>query len=261
MVFNEKRVSFSLFFFSDEITLKITFINCTSIFHYPVLQNGFFKKVYFCPMGKKREKKKYYVVWRGFRPGIYPSWETCKKQIYGYEGAQYKSFSSLEEARRAFEKSYEAIRELKGKKNLQELTTKIKPILNSLSVDAACKGNPGILEFRGVYTDTGTEIFRRGPYEQGTVNIGEFLAIVLALAWLKKNKLAMPVYSDSRTAIAWVRKKQINTKLKWTSKNEELLKAVHGALRWLKENDHSNIPILKWETRLWGEIPADYGRK
>ncbi len=201
------------------------------------------------------------MVWRGFRPGIYKSWEACKEQVMGFERAQYKSFSSMEEAQKAFEKSYEEIRELKGKKNLQELTTERKPILNSLSVDAACKGNPGILEYRGVYTDTGTEIFRRGPYEQGTVNIGEFLAIVLALAWLKKNKLKMPIYSDSRTAIAWVRKKQINTKLKWTSKNQELLRAVHNALKWLKENETGDIPILKWETRLWGEIPADYGRK
>ncbi len=201
------------------------------------------------------------MVWRGFRPGIYKSWDACKEQVMGFERAQYKSFSSMEEAQKAFEKSYEEIRELKGKKNLQELTTERKPILNSLSVDAACKGNPGILEYRGVYTDTGTEIFRRGPYEQGTVNIGEFLAIVLALAWLKKNKLKMPIYSDSRTAIAWVRKKQINTKLKWTSKNQELLRAVHNALKWLKENETVDIPILKWETRLWGEIPADYGRK
>ncbi len=212
-------------------------------------------------MTKKKKKPKFYVVWRGFRPGIYNNWEACKEQVTGYERAQYKSFTSLEEARKAYEKSYEEIRELKGKKNLLELTTSRKPILDSLSVDAACKGNPGILEYRGVYTDTGTEIFRRGPYEQGTVNIGEFLAIVLALAWLKKNKLKMPVYSDSRTAIAWVRKKQVNTKLKWTRKNEELLRAVHNALKWLKENEFGDIPILKWETKLWGEIPADYGRK
>ncbi|HFB61622.1 MAG TPA: ribonuclease H [Bacteroidetes bacterium] len=212
-------------------------------------------------MGKKSGKKKYYVVWRGFRPGIYSTWEACKEQIQGYERAQYKSFDSLEEAKQAFEKSYEEIRELKGKKNLHELTTDRKPILYSLSVDAACKGNPGILEYRGVFTDTGTEVFRRGPYEQGTVNIGEFLAIVLGLAWLKKNKLKMPIYSDSRTAIAWVRKKQVNTKLKWTDKNRELLRAVHSAMKWLKENETGDIPILKWETKLWGEIPADYGRK
>ncbi len=212
-------------------------------------------------MGKKSGKKKYYVVWRGFRPGIYSTWEACKKQVEGFERAQYKSFGSLEEAQRAFEKSYEEIRELKGKKNLHELTTDRKPILYSLSVDAACKGNPGILEYRGVFTDTGTEVFRRGPYAQGTVNIGEFLAIVLGLAWLKKNKLKMPIYSDSRTAIAWVRKKQVNTKLKWTDKNRELLRAVHSAIKWLNENETSDIPILKWETKLWGEIPADYGRK
>lgn len=209
----------------------------------------------------KKAGQKYYVVWRGFKPGIYNTWEACKKQVEGFEKAQYKSFTSREEAESAFNKSYETIRELKGKKNLRELTTEKKPILNSLSVDAACKGNPGILEFRGVYTDTGTEIFDRGPYENGTVNIGEFLAIVLALAWLKKNKLSMPIYSDSRTAIAWVRKKQINTKLKWDKKNEPLLKAVLNAQKWLKENGTGDIPILKWETKLWGEIPADYGRK
>jgi len=218
------------------------------------------KTLYFCPMSKSA-KQKYYVVWRGFKPGIYSSWEMCRKQITGYENAQYKSFASLEEARQAFEKSYVEIMELKGKKDLHALTTGRKPILNSLSVDAACKGNPGILEYRGVYTDTQTEVFRRGPYAEGTVNIGEFLAIVLALAWLKKNKLQMPIYSDSRTAIAWIRKKQVNTKLKWSEKNRELLRAVNSARQWLKENDYGNIPILKWETDIWGEIPADYGRK
>ena len=209
----------------------------------------------------KKAKKKYYVVWRGVTPGIYESWEACQQQVSGFDGAQFKSFLTLEEAEQAFGKSYETVRALKGKKILHELTTDKKPILNSLSVDAACKGNPGILEFQGVYTDTGTELFKRGPYNEGTVNIGEFLAIVLALAWLKKNKLTMPIYTDSRTAIAWVRKKQINTKLKWSAKNKELQKTVHNAIKWLKENDYSNIPILKWETKLWGEIPADFGRK
>ncbi len=209
----------------------------------------------------KNVKQKYYVVWRGLKPDIYADWETCKQQVENFNGAQYKSFPSMEEAKKAFEKSYEQVIELKGKKILQELTTDRKPILNSLSVDAACKGNPGNLEFRGVYTDTGTELFRRGPYDEGTVNIGEFLAIVLALAWLKKNKLIMPIYSDSKTAMIWVRKKQVNTKLRWTEKNQKLLKAVHNAMQWLKENNCSNIPILKWETKLWGEIPADYGRK
>ena len=208
----------------------------------------------------KKAKQKYYVVWRGVRPGIYQSWDECKQQVQGYEGAQYKSFSDKEEAQRALQKSYWEITQLKGKKNLQELTTKDKPILNSISVDAACSGNPGTLEFRGVFTDTETELFRRGPYQMGTVNIGEFLAIILALAWLKKHKLSYPIYSDSMTAMAWVRNKRVNTKLERTSKNTEIFKAVDNGVVWLKANP-VNAKILKWPTKLWGEIPADYGRK
>lgn len=206
------------------------------------------------------KKQKYYVVWRGKRPGIYLSWEDCKRQIDGYDGAQYKSFTTKDEAEQAFSKSYEQIRELKGKKILTELTTSDKPILNSISVDAACAGNPGRLEFQGVFTDTQTPLFARGPYEMGTVNIGEFLAIVLGLAWLKTNKLDYPIYTDSLTAMAWIRKGHVNTKLEWTKKNEKLLVAVHGAMKWLKENKY-DTKILKWKTKEWGEIPADYGRK
>ena len=215
--------------------------------------------MYFCKMGKKA-KQKYYVVWRGISPGIYNSWDECKKQIDGYNGAQYKSFTDQDEAHRAFKKSYWEITQLKGKKNLHELTTNDKPNLNTLSVDAACAGNPGKLEFRGVFTDTETELFRRGPYEMGTVNIGEFLAIILALAWLKKNKLSYPIYSDSKTAMSWVRNKRVNTKLKRTSKNVEIFKALDNGIAWLKANP-VNVPILKWKTDIWGEIPADYGRK
>jgi ribonuclease HI len=208
----------------------------------------------------KKAKQKYYIVWRGIRPGIYNSWDKCKQQVMGFEGAQYKSFANIDEAKSALSKSYWEITQLKGKKNLQELTTKEKPILNSISVDAACAGNPGTLEFRGVFTDTATELFRRGPYSMGTVNIGEFLAIVLALAWLKKHKLQYPIYSDSKTAIAWVRNKKVNTKLKRTSKNTELFYALDNGVKWLKANE-VNVKILKWATKLWGEIPADYGRK
>jgi ribonuclease HI len=205
-------------------------------------------------------KKKYYVVWAGFQPGIYDSWESCKKQVIGFEGAKYKSFTSLEDAEEAFDQSYETIKERKGKKDLDKLRSKTKPIIKSISVDAACKGNPGTLEYRGVFTATETPVFDRGPYKQGTVNIGEFLAIVLALAWLKKHKLDYPVYSDSRTAISWVKKKQVNTKLKWSGENQKLKEAVLKAVEWLKKNQYNN-PVLKWDTKEWGEIPADYGRK
>ena len=206
------------------------------------------------------KNKKYYVVWAGFKPGIYNTWEDCKRQVTGFDRAKYKSFKTKDEAEDAYNQSYETIVDLKGKKDLFNLKTKSKPIMLSLSVDAACKGNPGTLEFQGVLTATGTPAFSRGPYEMGTVNIGEFLAIVLGLAYLKKNKLDYPIYSDSKTAIVWVRKKRVNTKLEWTSKNAKLHASVLKALEWLKTNQYNNR-ILKWETKIWGEIPADYGRK
>jgi len=212
-------------------------------------------------MLKKKAKQKFYVVWQGFKPGIYNSWEACKKQVTGFDGAQFKSFSTKEEANLAINKSYWEIIEKKGKKDLKELTGKDKPILNSISVDAACKGNPGPLEYRGVYTDTETPLFARGPFEMGTVNIGEFLALVLGMAWLKKHKINdMPIYSDSRTAMAWVRNKKANTKLKKTAKNAILFEALDKAVDWLKTNN-PKYKVLKWKTKEWGEIPADYGRK
>lgn len=199
-------------------------------------------------------------MWKGHKPGIYTSWESCQKQVIGVEGAKYKSFSTREDAEYAFGQSYETVKDQKGKKDLFALQTKTKPILHSLSVDAACAGNPGVLEFRGVFTATTTPLFERGPYPHGTVNIGEFLAIVLGLAYLKKNKLDYPIYTDSKTAIAWVRNKRVNTKLQRNAKNEALFQAVENAVLWLKANTYST-PILKWNTEEWGEIPADYGRK
>ncbi|MDP2723791.1 MAG: ribonuclease H family protein [Bacteroidales bacterium] len=207
-----------------------------------------------------KPKKKYYVVWRGHQPGIYETWDDCKKQVTGVMGAQYKSFTTMDEARQAYANPYEAIKGAKGKKDLNALTSDDKPILQSISVDAACAGNPGILEFRGVFTETETPLFARGPYDMGTVNIGEFLALVLALAYCKKHKLKYPIYSDSLTAISWVRRKQVNTKLERTPKNEQLFVMLQNAQAWLRQNSFET-PILKWKTELWGEIPADYGRK
>ena len=130
----------------------------------------------------------------------------------------------------------------------------------SLSVDAACSGNPGRMEYRGVYTDSGEEIFHVGPFEQGTNNIGEFLALVHGLALLKKQNSPLPVYSDSVSAMAWVRNKKAKTTLIKNEVNQSLFELVERAEKWLKTNTYTTT-ILKWETQDWGEIPADFGRK
>jgi ribonuclease HI len=203
-------------------------------------------------------KQKYYVVWKGHQTGIFTSWSDCEKQIKGVEAALYKSFESLETAEKAFKsKPHLYIGKSKSTPLNSNANRQITP---SISVDAACAGNPGIMEYRGVDTATKTEIFHQGPFEQGTNNIGEFLALVHALALLQKQNSSLPVYSDSITAIAWVRGKKAKTKLEQIPQNEILFDLIARAEKWLKENTWQN-PILKWDTENWGEIPADFGRK
>lgn len=210
-----------------------------------------------------KNNNKYYVVWKGKKPGIYDSWEECKKQIYQYEGAEFKSFPTKRLAEKAFKGTYADYKSLDTRKIA--FTDEQKKLIgtprkNSIAVDAACAGNPGILEYRGVYTKTGQEIFRMGPFPEGTVNIGEFLALVQGLALLKQKNSDLPVYSDSQNAIAWIKNKKANTKLEETEKNKELFDLIRRAEKWLRENEIKN-PILKWQTKYWGEIPADFGRK
>ena len=214
-----------------------------------------------------KSKTRFYVVWQGRESGIYDSWSACETQVKGVS-AKYKGFATLAEAEQAFAANPEDYITSKStsKGDLPATGTLIADLqeipihLPALAVDAACSGNPGLMEFRGVVADTGTQVFHRGPYVGGTNNIGEFLAIVLGLAYLKINNLPWALYSDSKTAIAWVRQKQCKTKLEWTEKNQDLLLAVRAAEKWLHENTWSTM-IYKWETERWGEIPADFGRK
>ena len=128
-----------------------------------------------------------------------------------------------------------------------------------LCVDAACSGNPGPMEYRGVHLPSGREVFRFGPI-QGTNNIGEFLAIVHALALMKQRGVAMPVYSDSVSGMAWVRNRKAKTTLERNAQTAQALDLVARAEKWLRENG-VGVPVLKWNTEEWGEIPADFGRK
>ena len=210
-----------------------------------------------------KRKTKYYVVWQGLAPGVYETWEMCKAQVHGQKGAKYKSFPTREEAEQAFKNGPEAywgIASPQGEIHKTSASATGQPILESLAVDAACSGNPGNMEYRGVYTATGQEIFHIGPMKEGTNNIGEFLALVHGLALLKQKGLDWPIYSDSRNAISWVKNKKCKTKLARTSVNEPIFDLIERAERWLNAHTYTT-PILKWETSAWGEIPADFGRK
>ena len=200
-------------------------------------------------------KNNFYTVWKGRQCGVFSSWEKCKEQVFGYEGAMYKGFSTKIEAENALKKSYWAFVEKKSPKKIDK-NVKIP----SVAVDAACSGNPGDMEYRGVWTETGKEIFHSKIYKNGTNNIGEFLAIVHCLALLKQQNSDLPIYSDSVNAQIWVKNRKCKTKLAKNSENEEIFDLIARAENWLKNNSYTN-QILKWDTENWGEIPADFGRK
>jgi len=131
---------------------------------------------------------------------------------------------------------------------------------NAWAVDAACSGNPGPMEYQGVDLVTGAQVFHFGPCH-GTNNIGEFLAIVHALALMDRQGITdKAIYSDSYNAILWVSKKKCKTKMERNAKTEQLFQVIQRAENWLRMHA-VKVPILQWDTKKWGDIPADFGRK
>ncbi len=203
---------------------------------------------------KNVNNQKWYVVWSGITPGIYSRWEDCQKQVRGFKGARFKSFPSKILAEAAYQD------EVGGDSGAAALPGDPPLGQPALAVDAACSGNPGIMEYRGVMITSGEEVFHGGPYDEGTNNIGEFLGLVHGLRYLKDYQLDIPLYTDSATGLVWLKNKLVKTSLAPSDRNRYLFGDILAAEEWLREHTYSNR-VLKWETHLWGEIPADFGRK
>lgn len=218
-------------------------------------------------------KNKFYVVWKGRTPGVYSNWEACKQEVEGFQGALYKGFPDRTSAETAFAQGFTGFENAEAIAKPNPMMAASKPFTSAIAVDAACSGNPGKMEYQGKFVDFGTNpatvvtLFKSPVFENGTNNIGEFLAIVHALAWQKQKRTQYPIYSDSVNAQKWVREKQCRTKLQPNDKNTYLFELIGRAETWLRENDNwmrenaNVIPVLKWKTEVWGEIPADFGRK
>jgi len=209
-------------------------------------------------------KQKFYVVWEGNAPGVYDSWAECQAAIGAYSGAKYKSFPTRESAEKALAEgpgAYWGTGRFVSGLSEEELARIGKPIPESLCVDAAWNMETREMEYRGVWLRDRSIAFQQGPFPGGTNNLGEFLAIVHALAYLAQRSLDHPVYSDSEVAILWVWKKQVRSKaMQKGQTSDRVNELVQRALAWLKTHTYPN-QLLKWETVAWGEIPADYGRK
>lgn len=219
--------------------------------------------------------RKFYVVWEGRHPGIYEDWADAEEQIANFPGAKYKCYSSQEEAVKAFRKYLvnedaplgEILvgastngADANKKENDRSYFEFPEIDLDGWAVDASCMGNPGVMEYRGVELRTGRELFRMGPFQDATNNIGEFLALVHAIALQYRQQDWHTIYSDSATGMTWLRNRRVKTTLKPTPGNARVFELMARALTWISSHQW-NTRILKWQTQLWGEIPADFGRK
>ncbi len=211
-------------------------------------------------------KRKFYVVWEGRAPGVYDSWEECEAQVKGYPDAKFKSFGNQIDAVNAFRNGdntgLDIIKAIgMHKPDVVNYSAFPEIRLDAIAVDGACAKNPGPMEYRAVSVATGEEIFHMGPLSGGTNNIGEYIAIIHAAALLaRRGDLTTPIYSDSRTALSWIRRRHSNTTIKPTHENTRVVELLHRADAWIANNNIVN-PLLKWNTEQWGEIPADFGRK
>ncbi len=210
--------------------------------------------------------RKFYVVWDGRAPGIYDSWEEARLQIEGFPNARYRAYGSQEEATRAFRgdarQEMALYRQMAARKAEAVNYAAMNIRGDAIAVDGACSRNPGPMEYRGVSVGTGKEIFRVGPVANATNNIGEYLAIIHAAALLKqRGDFTTPIYSDSRTALAWIRAGHHRSKIVPNTGNARACDLLRRADAWLAANGPIRNPLLKWDTENWGEIPADFGRK
>lgn len=227
--------------------------------------------------------KRFYVVFAGRQPGVYDDFNDAMEQVDGFDGASFKSYASPEEAAEAFRRfdqkndsrsigsllinateQKRKERTTRGKEDRIETKTDYFAFpeidLNGWAVDASCMGNPGVMEYRGVELMSGKEIFRVGPFKKGTNNIGEFLAIVHALALMQQKGERHTVYSDSVSGMAWVRNRKVKTQLARNKDTEPVFRMMERALSWLNTHQY-DVQIRKWDTDRWGEVPADFDRK
>lgn len=219
-----------------------------------------------------QSKKKYYVVWKGRTTGVFDNWDDAKESVANYKDARYKSYSSSREAAEAYRKGLlmdenltlgsflKKMSDAGSKSSAPHWTSFPEIDREGWAVDASCMGNPGIMEYQGVELATGKVIFRIGPFKDATNNIGEYLAIVHALALLERKGEKRTIYSDSVTGMSWVRKGAARTNIKPTDANAPVRELIRRADHWLGAHSF-RVPVLKWDTDRWGEIPADFGRK
>jgi ribonuclease HI len=215
--------------------------------------------------------KKFYVVWKGAKTGVFSSWPETKALIDGRSDAQYMGFESLEAAEQAFQASYTKalMNRSLAKNGSSASTTKTTPSATSRSsttkkpsvapsakliadiniyCDGACSPNPGKSGTgMAVYQQTTlTELWYGLHQANGTNNTAELNGLLEAFKYAKpyieQNK-QVQVLSDSKYSIDCITKWAKGWKTKgWTRgkgeeiKNLAIIQEAYQLYQQLKSN-------------------------
>lgn len=143
-----------------------------------------------------------------------------------------------------------------------------KPKLG-IVVDGSTRGNPGPSEYRAIDLQTGEILFHK-KIGIATNNITEFIALGHALLYCLDKKIKTTIYSDSQTALSWLKKGDINSNLSNNERTKVAIDFLNRIILKLSNIDIKfdgldlicgDIVITKWYTSEYGEIPADFGNK
>ncbi len=197
--------------------------------------------------------KKYYVVWKGRKKGVFTDWDTCKQQVDGFAGARYKSFKTRNEAEAAF--SGKAItpgtttpkkKTASGSVNTHTASdvAAIK-VDTKIFTDGGCEPNPG-------EAGSGIAIYRNDQVSElwyglynpaGTNNTAELNALhhalMIAKEELGQNK-SVVIFCDSKYSIQCITQWAFNwAKKGWTKsggeiKNLDLIKKIFALYKELR---------------------------
>jgi ribonuclease HI len=195
--------------------------------------------------------KKFYVVWRGVKTGIFHDWPTTHALVDGFAGAQYKSFPTLSEAEAAFRNGAPPRSPATGPGKPRVVRTDHADAVTAsdtvIFCDGACDPNPG-------KAGSGMAVYRAGKLAElwygaynpaGTNNTAELNALLQALM-LAKTELdadkSVQVRSDSsyglnavtKWAEGW--KKRGWRKAEGEIKNLELIQELYALYQEIEDD-------------------------
>lgn len=217
-------------------------------------------------------KQKYYVVWVGKETGIFTDWSKVQPLVAGYPGAKHKSYTSMGEARKAFESSEAVTKTVKTnakQKKKKPAGSFVFDTTYSMHIfsDGACDPNPGEAGSGVAVYESGqlSELWY-GSYEPlGTNNTAELNALHQALkiaAERKENGHKVQVLSDSSYSVnAMVKWAAGWEKNGWTRKgdnelaNKELIADMYGQYKSL--NSEVDLVHVKGHSGVEGNELAD----